>query len=67
MNAIQIARAAVSDTETAAKYVSAEVRDLLAIGKAAVIVDGMDDSTPAAIKIHRLQESIREIRNTLHP
>ena len=65
MNSIEIAKHAILSTAGAGKFVSEDVREKLAIAEAAIIVSNMDESISAATRMHRLNESINEIRVTL--
>lgn len=65
MNAITIANHAIKATEAVAPFVSADVRCKLALAEVAIVIDGMDESTPAINRMIRLSEAMREVRNLL--
>lgn len=65
MNAYEIASQAVQQTRPSGAYVSAEVRQSLAIAAVALVIDGMDESIPAHARIRRLSDAIAEVRKML--
>ncbi len=62
MNAIEIARAAIDETQELAQLVSADVRLLAAFGKVALLVEGLGNQVNASTCIHRMQEAMHEVR-----
>lgn len=64
MNAVQIAKNAVEDTQQLSMFVSPAVRELAAIGKAALVI-AEDQTASGDVRAYRLEESILEIRNLL--
>ncbi|GEM_PF-5296583 len=64
MNAVQIAKNAVDDTQQLSMFVSPTVRELAAIGKAALAISE-DKTASGDVRAYRLEESILEIRNLL--
>lgn len=65
MTAQQVAETAIKETEEHARSVSASVREMIAIGKAALIIDGQKGT--ADIRMLRLNEAIFQIRLLLQP
>ncbi len=64
MNAVQIAKNAVDDTQQLSMFVSPTVRELAAIGKAALAI-AEDKTASGDVRAYRLEESILEIRTLL--
>lgn len=64
MNAIQIAKNAVADTEQLSMFASPTVRELAAIGKAALAI-AEDAASCGDVRAYRIEESIGEIRRML--
>ncbi|WP_045158720.1 hypothetical protein [Stutzerimonas stutzeri] len=60
MNAIEIAKLAVADTESSAPFVSAGTRELMAFGKVAMVIEKMDAA--ASLRAYRLEEAMNEVR-----
>ncbi|MFG9350099.1 hypothetical protein ACEP28_32250 [Pseudomonas aeruginosa] len=60
MNALQIAQEAVESTESAAQFVSAETRELIAFGKVATLIERMKASDSQ--RVYRLEEAMHEVR-----
>ena len=65
MSAVLIAKQAVAATAEIAKFVSPDIREKLAIAEVAIVIDGMDESISASVRIFRLQEAIIEVRAIL--
>lgn len=65
MTAQEVAETAIKETEEYARSVSASVREMIAIGKAALIIDAQKDT--ADIRLLRLNEAIFQIRLVLNP
>ena len=65
MNSSQIAESAIAASAQAGRFLSIDLRMKLAIAEVALIVYQMDESTPAPIKVFRLEEAIFEIQQTL--
>jgi len=65
MTATQLARLAVASARKAAPYVSADVVQDIARARLALAVVLMDESTPAEVRLMRLEDGIEAIREIL--
>ena len=65
MTATQLARLAVAAARKAAPYVSADVVQDIARARLALAVVLMDESTPAEVRLMRLEDGIAAIREIL--
>jgi len=65
MTATQLARLAVAAARKAAPYVSADVVQDIARARLALAVVLMDESTPAEVRLMRLDDGIAAIREIL--
>ena len=61
MNGYELAVKAVKSSQPASPFVSAEVRQKLAIAELALLVYGMDHSTLPLARIRKLEDGIKEI------
>lgn len=66
MTATQLARDAVREARKAAPYLSLSVIEDVARARLALAVLLMDDSTPAAVRLMRLDDGFAAIRETLY-
>jgi hypothetical protein len=67
MTATEIARAAVRDVRQAATFLSPQVVENLARARVAMHILAMDNSTPANVRMMRLEDAIRAIPEFLFP
>ena len=61
-----IATRALHAAAPVGRYLAPHVHERLAIGEAAILVDGMDESTDAEVRLRHLADSIAEIRRRLN-
>ncbi len=66
MTATQLARDAVREARKAAPYLSLSVIEDIARARLALAVLLMDDATPAAVRLMRLDDGFAAIRETLY-
>ncbi|MDG9784666.1 hypothetical protein [Metapseudomonas otitidis] len=63
MNALEIARDAVESTSSAAPFVSAETRELMAFGRVAMLIERLNEND--SVRVYRLEEALHEVRHLL--
>ncbi len=64
MNCIEIAKKAIAETQEASRFVSPELRKLLAFGQVAIIISKMNEPS-AGLKVLRLEDALLEISTML--
>ena len=67
MTATELARDAVRDARQAAAYLAPQIVEDMARARLALAVLAMDDSTPAVVRLMRLEDGFAAIREILYP